>query len=115
MEQWHRKTGRPLLIGEHHLPLLSERQLPPRYRAFTKEERYKYYIEYVKTFAEMPFSLGCHWYQFNDQHLTGRLSNGENQVIGLVDITDQPHRELVEAIGVCSKNIYQWHHNARLD
>ncbi|MCG8318081.1 MAG: beta-galactosidase [Cytophagales bacterium] len=21
MEQWHRKTGRPLLIGEHHLPL----------------------------------------------------------------------------------------------
>ena len=57
----------------------------------------------------MPFSLGCHWYQFNDQHLTGRLSNGENQVIGLVDITDQPHPELTEAIGICSKKIYQWH------
>ena len=112
MGQWHRKTGRPILIGEHHLPLLSERQLPPRYRAFTAEERHRYYIEYVKTFAEMPFSLGCHWYQFSDQHLTGRLSNGENQVIGLVDITDQPHQELIDAIGVCSKNIYQWHRNA---
>ena len=109
MTQWHLKTGRPLLIGEHHLPLRSERQLPPRYRAFTQEERHKYYVKYVKTFAEMPFSLGCHWYQFNDQHLTGRLSNGENQVIGLVDITDQPHKELTEAIGICSKKIYEWH------
>ncbi len=112
MEAWHQKTGRPLLIGEHHLPLLSERQLPPIYRAFTPEERYRHYIEYVRTFAEMPFSLGCHWYQFSDQHITGRASNGENQTIGLVDITDQPHQEMIEAIGVCSKNIYQWHSNA---
>lgn len=109
MDKWHKMTGRPILIGEHHLPLLSNRQLPPHYRAFTSEERFKYYQEYVRSWAEQPYSLGCHWYQLSDQHITGRYSNGENQVIGLVDITDQPYPELIKAIKISSMNMYNWH------
>lgn len=109
MDKWHEYTGRPILIGEHHLPLQSNRQLPPHYRAFTSEERFKYYQEYVKTWANQPYSLGCHWYQLADQHITGRYSNGENQTIGLVDITDQPYPDLVKAIKISKMNMYNWH------
>ncbi len=109
MKTWYNLTRRPILIGEHHLPKKSNRQLPPHYQTFTSNERNHYYKQYVKTWAEMPFSVGCHWYQLVDQHITGRASNGENQVIGLVDITDQPHNEMIEAIKHSSKNIYKWH------
>lgn len=109
MQKWYQLTGRPILIGEHHLPKKSDRQLPPHYQTFTSKERQHYYQQYVKTWAEMPFSVGCHWYQLVDQHITGRASNGENQVIGLVDITDQPHNEMIEAIKQSSQKIYEWH------
>lgn len=109
MEQWHQLTGRPLLIGEHHLPLSSERQLPPKYRCFSEDERRQWYPEYVKTWAEMPFSLGCHWYQFADQHITGRSTDGENQTVGLVDITDTPYRHMIESVRRAAENIYSWH------
>jgi len=109
MGDWHRYTGRPILIGEHHLPLNTVRQVPPKYPTFSEEERFMYYQDYVRTFAEMPFSLGTHWYQWADQQLTGRPTNGENQIVGLVDVTDQPHRELIDAIRISSGQIYQWH------
>ncbi len=112
MDAWYEKTGRPILIGEHHLPLRSERQLPPKYQAFTPDERLKYYQEYVKTWAGMPYSVGCHWYQYVDQHITGREMDGENQTVGLVDITDQPYDEMRKAISLSSKVMYQLHDKA---
>lgn len=109
MQKWHDYSGRPILIGEHHLPLNTIRQLPPNYQTFTENERIKYYPEYIKAFAEMPFSLGCHWYQHADQQLTGRSMDGENQVVGIVDVTDQPHKHMVEAMRIAGKEIYKWH------
>lgn len=110
MDAWHSLSGgKPILIGEHHTPLLSARQLPPHYKAFTAAERKAYFVNYVKTWAQKPYALGSHWYQYTDQELTGRVGNGENQIIGLVDITDQPHRELVEAAMEISRNLFEWH------
>lgn len=107
--QWYDWGQRPILIGEHHLPLRSERQFPPKYQAFSEEERIEYYPQYVHKWAEMPFSVGCHWYQFVDQHLTGRSTDGENQTVGLVDITDRPHDHMVKAIRMASETMYQIH------
>lgn len=109
MRTWHAATGRPILIGEHHAPLASPRQFPPNYRAFHEADRQKYYIEYVRRWSEMPFSLGCHWYQFADQHLTGRSTDGECQTVGLVDITDTPYRHMIEIMQQASASMYQWH------
>jgi len=109
MTAWHEKTGRPILIGEHHLPLRSNRQMPPKYKAFTPEERLKWYPEYIRTWAKMPFSLGAHWYQYADQHLTGRAIDGENQTVGLVDIADQPYEHMIDAVRIASKEMYKLH------
>jgi hypothetical protein len=109
MQQWYNWGQRPMLIGEHHLPLESNRQFPPKYQAFSEEERIKYYPKYVHVWAEMPFSLGSHWYQFVDQHLTGRSMDGENQTVGLVDITDKPYDHMIKAIRIASEDMYKIH------
>ncbi|NJK84966.1 MAG: hypothetical protein HC906_02315 [Bacteroidales bacterium] len=70
------------------------------------EERLKYVREYIKTFAEMEFSLGAHWYQYTDQPLTGRGNDGENQMVGIVDVTDQLYPDLLEAYKEISRKIY---------
>lgn len=109
MRTWYELSGKPILIGEFHFPLKGERQLPAHYPVFSEEERYGHTLNYIETWAEMPFSLGCHWYQLTDQHITGRQSNGENQLVGIVDITDQPHEELVKALQEAARKIYRWH------
>jgi hypothetical protein len=108
-ETYHRQTGRPILIGEFHFPLASPRQLPPLYRCYPADQRESMTEGYFRTFAEMPFALGCHWFQHVDQPLMGRASNGENQPIGLVDITDTPHGRLLGAFRRAGENWPQWH------
>lgn len=107
---WHECAGgKPIMIGEHHTPLDSPRQLPPLYPNFTEQQRHEYYIGYHKALASMKFGLGCHWFQHADQPLTGRGQDGECQTIGFVDITDQPHAELVNAARYVADHVYQWH------
>jgi hypothetical protein len=108
-EDWHRACGRPILIGEHHLPLASERQLAPHYSAFSEAERRRYYVKFLRQTARMPFAVGSHWFQFADQPPTGRTSDGENQTIGLVDITDRPHLDLIGAVREVAARMYAWH------
>ena len=110
---WYEESGKPLQIGEHHIPLLSERQLAPLYPAFTEEERRVLVPRYVETWSSQPYAVGSHWYQHCDQMPTGRYTNGENQTVGLMDITDQPHPELVEAFKEIAVQVYQWHNAAR--
>ncbi len=112
-ETWHRVGGRPILIGEHQLSLISERQPPQLWTCFTARERRRFYAMFEETFARMPFSVGSHWFQWADQMPTGRPSNGENQVIGVVDVTDQPHAEMVEAVREIGENMYRWHMEGR--
>ncbi len=111
-ERWYDLAGRPIQIGEHQLSSYGDRQLPQLWTTFTPEERRRYYPLFDQTFAAMPFSIGSHWFQYADQMITGRPSNGENQIIGVVDVTDQPHPEMVEAIREIGEHIYDWHTNA---
>lgn len=89
-------TGLPIIIGEFHFGT-TERGLSPGLRqTINQEERgvaYRYYVE--NAFAH-PSLIGTHWFQWWDQPSTGR-NDGENYNIGLVDVTDQPYRELVDA------------------
>jgi len=109
-EAWHRMSGgRPILIGEFHFPLESERQLPPLWQAFSEAERSAMFVEFVKTWAKQPWAVGCHWYQHADQPLLGRFTDGENQTVGFVDITDTPYEHLVRAAREASAGMYRWH------
>jgi hypothetical protein len=111
-----KKNSKTIIFSLHEIPLAgnNEKTYHPEYISlkFTgelKDKRFRFYKDYVRTWADMSFSLGCHWYQLVDQHVTGRLTNGENQAIRLVDITDQPYDNMVKAISQASDSIYIWH------
>ncbi len=94
MDEWHQLAGKPILIGEHHIPTSTPKQLPPRWPTWPEPERSEMVKEYVLTWAEFPYALGSHWYQFKDQELAGRGDGGENQPVGIVTITDKINRDI---------------------
>jgi agarase len=53
--------------------------------------------------------VGCHWFQYVDQPVTGRSLDGENYNIGLVTITDTPYPELVEAAREVHREVHELH------
>jgi hypothetical protein len=106
--EWHEVSGRPILIGEHHVTLASDRQVPPPWQVFNAVEREAYYRNFVKVWAQRPYSLGCHYFQLIDQPPTGR-GDGENRTIGWLDITDQPYEDLLRAARAVLPRVYEWH------
>ena len=90
-------TGKPVLIGEFHFGTPGGGLAASLVQVRDQAERggaYRYYVE--NAFA-MPELIGTHWFQWADQPCTGRY-DGENYNIGLVDVTDRPYAELVEAL-----------------
>ncbi|HOF41323.1 MAG TPA: agarase, partial [Candidatus Hydrogenedentes bacterium] len=63
----------------------------------SQEARAQGYIDYVRSVADCPAFVGCHWFQYVDEPTTGRWFDGENYNIGLVTIVDSPYPEMVAA------------------
>ncbi|MEM9329343.1 MAG: hypothetical protein AAGA85_27025, partial [Bacteroidota bacterium] len=89
MDTWYAIVQKPILIGEHHVPPITNRALLPRYPAFDQGRRDDILINYVRTWSSYPYAIGSHWYQYVDQEVAGRGDGGENQPVGLVSVTDQ--------------------------
>jgi hypothetical protein len=102
--------GKPLLIGEFHFGALDrgmfhEGLVPTGSQA----ERAAAYLAYVRSVADCPNFVGCHWFQYVDEPITGRWYDGENYNIGLVDVTDTPYPELVSAAKEANSEVYARH------
>jgi hypothetical protein len=90
-------TGKPVLIGEFHFGTPGGGLAASLVQVRDAAERgvaYRYYVE--NAFA-MPELIGTHWFQWTDQPCTGRF-DGENYNIGLVDVTDRPYADMIEAL-----------------
>ena len=87
-------------------PADSDRRIPfrhagPRHdsgarQTSSQEERGVAYRYYVENAVADPSIVGTHWFEWIDEPSTGRF-DGENYNIGLVDVTDRPYRELLDA------------------
>lgn len=55
-----------------------------------------------------PAMIGTRYFQWCDQDVTGR-GDGENYHCGLVDVTDRPYREQVNAMIETAKVLYDVH------
>jgi len=90
-------TGKPLMITEYFYRLArSGGSLPPGLPEVADEtERIAAYTRYQDEMLARPFMIGTHWFEWTDQPVEGR-SDGENQLIGLVDIDDEPYPGLTE-------------------
>ncbi len=99
---------RPIVIGEFHFGTPGRGMTPGLRQTASQEERgaaYRYYVENAAADASI---VGTHWFQWIDEPSTGR-SDGENYNIGLVDVTDRPYRELVDAAAVTHRRLLQVH------
>ncbi len=62
----------------------------------------------TRRFAQLSDVVGIHWFQFHD-HPPGGRSDGEDYNFGLVDITDQPYEQLIEALTKSNREAAKLH------
>lgn len=97
LNRFYELTGRPILIGEFHIGSPSHGLAAGLVQAANQTERGVAYRYYVEQAASNPAVIGVHWFQWLDQPGTGR-NDGENYNIGIIDVTDRPYTEMVEAM-----------------
>ena len=98
---------RPVVIGEFHFGALDRGMLHTGLRsAYDQDERADLYEFYVKQALENPYLVGTHWFQLNDQAVTGRR-DGENYQIGFLTYCDNPHPEMIGASRSIGDRLYQ--------
>jgi hypothetical protein len=98
---------RPVVIGEFHFGALDRGMLHTGLRsAYDQDERATLYEFYVKQALANPYLVGTHWFQLNDQPVTGRR-DGENYQIGFLSYCDIPYPEMIGASRSVGGNLYQ--------
>ncbi len=101
-------TGRPIVIGEFHFGVPANGLGAGLVQTLNQSERAAGYRYYVEQAMALRYFLGAHWFQWQDQPVLGRM-DGENYNIGLVDVTNRPYPELVQALKATHKVLYNVH------
>jgi hypothetical protein len=90
--------NKPCIIGEFHFGALDRGMFHTGLVATAnQQERAATYVSYVRSVLDDPSFVGCHWFQYVDEPLTGRWFDGENYNIGFLTVTDTPYPEMVRA------------------
>jgi hypothetical protein len=109
-EDWtgENELGKPLIIGEFHFGALDRGMFHTGLvRTRNQQERAESYVRYVRSVTDCPAFVGCHWFQYIDEPVTGRFWDGENYNIGFVTVVDSPYPELVDAAGKVHAEAYE--------
>jgi hypothetical protein len=104
----YQATGRPIIVGEFHFGVPGRGLAAGLVQVRDQAERGTAYRYYVEQAASFPAFIGTSWFQWVDQPSTGR-NDGENYNIGLVDVTDRPYKELVEAMKTTHRRLQAVH------
>lgn len=97
----------PMIIGEFHFGGLDRGLLHGGLRyGGNQENRADLYKHYVQDAVTNPYLVGTHWFQYNDQAVTGR-GDGENYQIGFINVYDAPNWELVRAARSVGETMYE--------
>ena len=98
----------PLMIGEFHFGALDRGMFHTGLVPVADQQaRAKAYKEYVLGALHHPQFVGCHWFQYQDEPVTGRVYDEENYQIGFVDVADTPYAETIEAAREVGAVLYQ--------
>ncbi|MEO8662774.1 MAG: hypothetical protein ABI693_30210 [Bryobacteraceae bacterium] len=108
MEEIYRVTGRPIIVGEFHFGAPGRGLAAGLVQVRDQAERGVAYRYYVEQAAAFPAFIGSSWFQWVDQPSTGR-DDGENYNIGLLDITDRPYTELIDAMKTTHRRLQAVH------
>ena len=99
-EEWGQfhALGKPAIIGEFQFGSTDTGLFwPGLFDVAAEDQRGPAYATYLRSALANPDIVGCHWFQYADEPLTGRLLDGENGNMGFVAVTDIPYADLVSA------------------
>lgn len=108
MDRALRLADRPMIIGEYHFGSVDRGYAPSLIQVPSQKDRgiaYRYYTEQAYSH---PSLVGTAYFQWSDQDITGRM-DGENYNCGIIDVTDRPYKEQVEAMIETAKTLYDVH------
>ena len=108
MKRIDEMTGLPIIIGEYHFGVPDRGMAAGLVQVKDYRERGNAYRYYNELGYSHPSFIGAHWFQWIDQANTGR-NDGENYNIGIIDITDRPYPEMVDAMKETHKRLYKIH------
>ncbi|MHC4830155.1 MAG: fimbrial biogenesis chaperone [Planctomycetota bacterium] len=98
---------RPIVIGEFHFGALDRGLFHEGLRAVDSQQaRADAYRTYVRSAVRHPLVVGCHWFTYRDEPVTGRPGDGENYQIGFVDVCDAPYPEIRDAARDAGAGLY---------
>jgi hypothetical protein len=98
----------PLLVGEFHFGALDRGMFHPGLVELPDQAaRAQAYREYVQGALRHPQFVGCHWFQFHDEPVLGRVLDEENYQIGFVDVADTPYAETIAASRDVGYHLYK--------
>jgi hypothetical protein len=104
-----KRLGKPAIIGEFNMGALDRGMFYPGVvAARSQADRARMYQEYVRSVADHPAFVGCHWFKYGDEPLTGR-GDGENFNTGFTTVTDSVYPEMVAAAKAVHAEIYRRH------
>ena len=110
LEKVHRLSGRPLLLSEWSYGTAEQGLAGGVIDTRNQVERGYAYRSYAETAASLPFVVGCQWFAYLDQALTGRYFqhyNGECMNIGLINVADRPFKEFLAEAMKTNYRIYE--------
>ena len=100
-------VDKPLINGEFHFGALDRGLFHTGLVATRNQnQRAQCYRDFVNACLDHPRFVGTHWFQWQDQALTGR-GDGENYQIGFLNVADAPYPELVQAARDVASGMYK--------
>lgn len=108
LDRAYRITGLPMVIGEYHFGTVERGLAQALWQVNSEKERGDAYRYYTEQAYSHPAMIGSGYFQWSDQDVTGRF-DGENYHCGLVDVTDRPYKEQVNAMKESAKVLYDVH------
>ncbi len=112
MDRVLRITGLPMIIGEYHFGTVDRGLAQSLWQVDSQQQRGVAYRYYTEQGYSHPGLIGTGYFQWCDQDIAGRALDGENYNCGLIDITDRPYREQVDAMIETAKRLYDVHRGA---
>ena len=106
---------KPMINGEFHFGALDRGMFHTGLVATQDQNaRAQCYRNFVNACLDHPRFVGTHWFQWQDQALTGR-PDGENYQIGFLNVADMPYPELVEASREVAAKMYRRRYTGKQD
>jgi hypothetical protein len=98
---------KPVLVGEFHFGALDRGLFHPGLVPVeNQQDRAAAYHNYLLGALRNPEIVGTHWFQWQDEPVTGRVYDEENYQIGFVDVADTPYPEMIAASRDIGRRLY---------